>query len=111
MLKIVRWSAKNGGDMLIKEWLVLQDITGKDFATALEIHPTHFYNIVELKQRTSKKLANRIEMMTEGKVTAQEILTVPLRPKPDKKPEKPKEVEAYVRIPLKEYLFLKSKVA
>ncbi len=96
--------------MLIKEWLNEENVTGKDFAMALELTPAYFYNIIEEKQRPSRKLACKIEMYTGGKVSARELLEVELRAKIPKR-QLPKESNATITIPLKEYLLLKGKVA
>jgi len=95
--------------MLIKDWLIEENVSGKDFALALDLTPSYFYNIIEEKQRPSRKLALKIEMYTRGKVSAKELLELTLREKPPKK-EKPKPSGAVIAIPIEEYLILKGKM-
>lgn len=61
--------------MKLKIYLCTNNITQTDFAKKLGISRSHLNLIVSGKQRPSKSLANLIETITEGEVTANYMLT------------------------------------
>lgn len=60
--------------MKLKDYLYFENIKQKDFAETLELCPTHICGYINGRIRFSKKVAKAIERITNGKVTAKEIL-------------------------------------
>ncbi len=60
--------------MRLDLWLFLNKTTKKDFAKEIGISRGHLQEIVSGKRRPSIKLAKKIEELTEGKVTKEEML-------------------------------------
>jgi len=60
--------------MKLDLWLFLNKITKKDFAIQLGVSRGHLQEIVSAKRTPSIKLAKKIEEITQGKVTKEELL-------------------------------------
>lgn len=60
--------------MKLDLWLFMNKITKKDFAARLQVSRGHLQEIVSGKRKPSVKLAKKIEELTEGKVSKEEVL-------------------------------------
>ncbi|MCE2982758.1 MAG: helix-turn-helix domain-containing protein [Parachlamydia sp.] len=60
--------------MDLKEYLEEHRLTYREFAESLEIHLFSLKNIVYGKRRPSIQLATKIELLTNGKVTVEDLL-------------------------------------
>lgn len=60
--------------MNLREYLFRKRLTQVDFAKKLEISRGHLSQIMKQTKHPSRKLAKAIEDLTEGKVTAIELL-------------------------------------
>ena len=65
--------------MDIKEYLKHHKMSCAKFAQKLDIHPNHIWMVANQKRGASYELAVRIEEMTNGEITRQEV-------RPDKSP-------------------------
>jgi len=60
--------------MKLDLWLFMNKITKKNFAETLKVSRGHLQEIVSGKRKPSVKLAKKIEELTEGNVTKEEML-------------------------------------
>jgi len=60
--------------MHIREYLFVKNMSVKALAELAEVCPDYLSQIKNMKKIPSKKLAKRIERVTDGKVTAKELL-------------------------------------
>lgn len=60
--------------MKLKDYLFHNGISIQDFADKLEYSRTHLSQIVNGQSKPSKRLAKAIEQLTNGQVTAKELL-------------------------------------
>ena len=63
--------------MTLKEYLFHNKMSVKEFADILDYSRTHISAIVNDKSYASPKLIRRIERLTEGKVTKEDLPTKP----------------------------------
>ena len=67
--------------MNLKEYLFFERKSITNFAKELQLNRTYMNLIVNQKVKPSKRLAKDIEIATQGKVSAAEVLSVPKQSK------------------------------
>lgn len=60
--------------MNLRDYLHFERIKIKKFADSLELSSSHITNYLHGRNRMSRKVARAIERVTEGKVTAEQIM-------------------------------------
>jgi len=60
--------------MKLRDYLHFEKMTQKKFAESIDINPLHIGAYIHGRVRLGKKTARAIERVTQGKVTAEEIL-------------------------------------
>lgn len=71
---MLRCSHQKGGAMKIKDYLYFNRIYASEFAKMVEITPTYMRHICNRKIIPSKKIAKRIELLTGGEVSVEDIM-------------------------------------
>ena len=79
--------------MDLEYWLIENNLSQSDFAKKLEINRTHLNRLVRRRTAPSKKLAIRIQQLTQGGVSAIDMLFPPPLPELEQEINKRREQE------------------
>lgn len=60
--------------MKLRDYIFFEHLTLKKFSESIEMTPTHISGYIHGRVRLSQKVARAIERITNGKVTAKQIL-------------------------------------